>query len=240
MSQAPLTERIATELGARIVNEELRPGSVLLLEELGAEFGVSRTVAREAVKLLESHQLVTSRRRVGVQVQPPGSWSALSPFVLRARLAGPRRLEQLEAISQLRRGVEPIAAGLAAVHASDEQQQALVGAALGMAQTGRVIAGALPDLQAYLAHDVVFHRTLLIASGNPLMASLADIIEEVLTARTNHHLMPPVPNPDAIRLHRQVALAIADGDAVGAEQAMCEIVDEARAAVATMAREPGR
>ncbi len=50
--------------------------------------------------------------------------------------------------------------------------------------------GAVPDLEAYLRHDVVFHRTLLQASGNPMFASLAYLVERVLDAS-------PPPPPDA-------------------------------------------
>ena len=72
MVQERLTSTVANAVGARIVGGEFRPGDSMRLDELEAEFGVSRSVSREAVKILESLGLVRSRRRVGVIVQPMG------------------------------------------------------------------------------------------------------------------------------------------------------------------------
>lgn len=220
MSPTPLTEQIAGVLGTRIINGELEAGEILRLELLGTEFGVSRTVVREAVKVLESHNLVTSRRRVGVRVLPATDWNVLSPFVLQRQLAGPYRMDQLQAISQLRRGVEPVAAALAAERATATQRSELLAAANAMeATTG--------NLDSYLDHDVRFHATLLQASANPLMMALSGVVTEVLSARHHYELMPPEPTVAARRLHLEVAGAIADRDAATAERAMREIVEEA-------------
>lgn len=88
------------------------------------------------------------------------------------------------------------------------------------------------DLEAYLAADVTFHETLLAASGNDMFASLGAVVTEVLAGRTHHHLMPTRPNPDAIRLHGEVASAVQVGDAARAQAAMQQIIDEADAALA--------
>ena len=69
------------------------------------------------------------------------------------------------------------------------------------------------DLEAYLVADMVFHRTLLEASGNEMLAALATVVAEVLAGRTHHDLMPAQPNPEAIRLHGEVARAVQAGDA---------------------------
>ena len=61
------------------------------------------------------------------------------------------------------------------------------------------------DLEAYLEADVAFHRTLLQASGNEMLAALTTVVAEVLAGRTHHDLMPARPNPVAIRLHGDVA-----------------------------------
>jgi DNA-binding FadR family transcriptional regulator len=122
--------------------------------------------------------------------------------------------------------MEPIAAELAATHATPEQCGALMGAVIGMSVTGR--AG---DLPAYLAHDVAFHTTLLGASGNELFASLAEVVAEVLIGRTQHDLMPEHPEPAAIRLHGDVAEAVSSRDPGRARSAMRDIVSEAAQAV---------
>ena len=230
-----LAERIAHHLGSQIVNGELAAGEVLRLELLAEQFEVSRPVIRESVKLLESHALVSSRRRVGVTVQPSQRWHHLSPFVLHNRLQGPERVAALADISQLRRGVEPVAASLAAQRQDPAHCTRLTESAAGMKRTGLNPDSSPIDLAEYLEYDVEFHRSLLKASGNPLMAALADVVSEVLAARTHHQLMPDIPNPAAVKLHVEVARAVTAGDRLGAFHAMTAIVDEAEHAMMTMA-----
>lgn len=224
-----LSARVLEDLGRRIVDGSLPTGDVLRIDELVEQFAVSRSVVRDALKVLEAQGLVRPRRHVGIEVLGAEHWDALSENVVRWRLDSPQRLTALHQISHIRTAIEPLAASLAATHATSEQRRVIDEAALGMQHTG-----AIPDLEAYLAHDVVFHRTLLQASGNPMLASLAYLVERTLDARTHHHLMPATPNAEAIRLHRRVAEAIAVGDAATAKLRMQAIVAEAVDAVDEM------
>lgn len=225
--QAPgLHEQVLARIGPDLVAGVLVEGQVLRIEGLEAQYGVSRTVIREVVKVLESLQIVTSRRRVGVRVRPRREWNMFDPRIIRWRLGGPGRAEQLRSLSQLRRGIEPVAAELAATHATPEQCGTLTGAVIGMSVTGK--AG---DLEAYLAHDVAFHQALLDASGNEMFAALYPVVDEVLTGRTHHDLMPARPSVAAIRLHGDVAQAVAGGCPEQARQAMAAILEEAMAAI---------
>ena len=226
VSDSGLHAGLVDRLGALVVGGELAAGQVLRAEELGERFGVSRTVVREAVRVLESMGMVHSRRRVGVTVAPRERWNVHDPRIVRWRLDGPDRAAQLRSLSELRRGVEPVAAALAADRATPQQCGELTGAVMEMAVHGR--AG---DLEAYLAADIRFHRALLAASGNEMLAALDQTVAEVLAGRTRHDLMPPVPEPAAIRLHADVAEAVRAGDAGAAEAAMRAILDEAAAAM---------
>lgn len=214
------------KLGRRIAEGELSEGAVLRAEELAAKFDVSRTVVREAVRVLESMGMVTSRRRVGVTVEPRVGWNVFDPLIIRWRLAGRDREAQLQSLSELRAGIEPAAARLAATRATPEQCGVLTGAVMDMAVHGR--SG---DLRAYLDADITFHRTLLTASGNEMLAALADVVAEVLTGRTTHGLMPATPDPAAVRLHADVAQAVQARDDVAAHRAMMEIISEASASM---------
>ena len=230
-SPVPLTaDRHATVLdriGTAIVTGEHPEGTVLTAEGIGTTYAVSRSVAREAVRVLESMGLVASRRRVGVTVQPRASWNLFDPRVVAWRLESGDRARQLVSLAELRRGFEPAAAALAAERADAEQCRRLASAVSDMVHTGR--AG---DLEAYLHADQIFHRTLLEASGNEMLAALAELVEGALAGRTHHNLMPRHPVDAAIARHDEVARAIRDGDAIRAERAMREIIDEAAAAVA--------
>ena len=217
---------VLDRIGAEIAGGVRAPGEVLTLDGIGSEYGVSRSVAREAVRVLESMGLVASRRRVGVTVQPRNGWNLFDPRIIAWRLEGPQRAEQLVSLAELRRGIEPAAAALAAQRATAEQCRQLATAVSDMVTTGR-----RGDLEAYLRADQRFHRTLLEASGNDMFSALAGLVEGALEGRTHHHLMPAQPERGAIDLHDEVARAVRHGDAAAAQHAMEAIIDEAAAAV---------
>ncbi|MCX4756430.1 FadR/GntR family transcriptional regulator [Kitasatospora purpeofusca] len=217
-----LPGRLLAELGPAIASGELPEGTVLRAEELEERFGVSRTVVREAVRILEGMRLVASRRRVGITVQPRSGWDVFDPLVIRWRLAGADRSAQLRSLGSLRLAVEPAAAALAARHATDDERRRLSALAVELTMTARAA-----DLATFLRHDIEFHSTVLQASRNEMFAHLGDTVGAVLTGRTEYHLMPHQPEPYAIRLHREVAEAVCAGDAERAEQAMRTIVEGA-------------
>lgn len=222
MPAQSLNQHVVETLGLAIVGGETAPGEIIRLDQIQERFSVSRTVARDAVKALEAQHLVQARRRIGTVVLPADQWDVLAPTVIRWRLAGPQRMQALAEISELRLGIEPTAAALAATRATQQECFTLEGAVLGMMQTARI-----PDLETYLQHDIVFHRTLLQSSHNPMLATLGYVVEEVLSGRTHRGLMPPTPKAEAIQLHRDVVAAIVARDAAAAERCMRDIVAEA-------------
>ncbi|KKE99334.1 GntR family transcriptional regulator [Mycolicibacterium obuense] len=202
-------------------------GDVVTLDGVCARYRVSRSVAREAIRVLESMGMVASRRRVGITIQPATAWNVFDPRLIRWRLDSDDRARQLASLSELRRGFEPAAAALAA-HRADPHQCRIMAAAV----SDMVMHGRSGDLESYLLADKVFHRTLLEASGNEMFRALYDVVAEVLAGRTHHGMMPATPNPAAIALHDEVARAVRLGDTDVAEKAMRAIIDEAASAVA--------
>ncbi|MDH6520220.1 DNA-binding FadR family transcriptional regulator [Streptomyces sp. SAI-208] len=214
--------RVLDALGPAITAGEYPPGSVLRTDELAQRFDVSRSVMREAVRVLESMHLVESRRRVGVTVRPKAEWNVYDPQVIRWRLAGTDRPQQLRSLTVLRSAIEPVAAGLAAKHATAEQCAELTECALGMVANSKG-----HRLEGYLFHDIAFHRVILNASGNEMFARLGDVVAEVLTGRTRHEVMFEDPDPAAVTLHVRLAEAIRAGDAGHAEALTREIAEGA-------------
>ncbi|RNG26996.1 FadR/GntR family transcriptional regulator [Streptomyces botrytidirepellens] len=222
-NQGPVTgrglhARLLASLGPAITAGDYPPGTVLRTDELEQRFDVSRTVVREAVRVLESMHLVRSRRRVGVTVLPPEEWDVFDAQVIRWRLAGPDRPRQLRSLTSLRSAIEPAAAALAAEQATAAQCAELTEHALNMVATSRG-----QQLPAYLVHDVAFHRTILRASGNEMFARLGDVVAEVLAGRTEHRVMFSDPDPEAVTLHVRVAEAVRARDAERAERYTREI-----------------
>ena len=222
-----LHDSLLASLGAAIVSGTYQPGQVLTLDGVSAEHGLSRSVAREAIRVLESMGMVASRRRVGLTIQPAEKWNVFDPRLIRWRLESGDRAALLVSLSELRRGFEPAAAALAAQRANAHECRIMAAAVSDMVMHGR--SG---DLEAYLLADKIFHKTLLDASGNEMFRALNAVVAEILTGRTHHGMMPATPNPTAIELHDDVARAIRTGDGLAAESAMRAIIDEAAAAVA--------
>jgi DNA-binding FadR family transcriptional regulator len=206
-------------LGQALTSGEYPTGSVLRIEELSVRYGVSRTVVREAVRVLEAMNMVRSRPRIGTVVRPAAEWNLFDPQLIRWRLAGDHRGVQVRHLSQVRAAVEPAAAALAAREATAEQRAELRRLADEMARHAE--AG---DTDGFVGADIEFHRLVLTASGNDMFAHLADLTAEVLRGRAELHLMPPTPAPTATHRHAAVADAVASGDGETAERLLRQIV----------------
>ncbi|MDR2381143.1 MAG: FCD domain-containing protein [Bifidobacteriaceae bacterium] len=217
-----LHEQVLDRWGLAIVQGDYPVGARVALGDAVTGVSASRTVAREATRVLEALGLVEVRRKLGAVVAPSEQWNAFDPLVIGWQLASTNVAAQIQWIAEVRSALEPAAAALAAQRSTPEHWAALTEAAIGLVKYSRAADG--PD---YLAADVVFHRTLLTASGNPMFAALGPSVEAVLRGRTAGGLMPQLADARAVRLHGDVAAAVSAGDAAGAAAAMREIVAEA-------------
>ncbi|UWX97698.1 FCD domain-containing protein [Arthrobacter zhaoxinii] len=190
-------------LGMRIVSGELAAGDTMHSEHLETELQVSRSVAREAVRVLQSLGLVETVKRVGIRVLPATDWNVFDATVIRWRLAASGKGGQLRSLTELRSAVEPAAAELAAVHAPDELAAELLTVATQMRAAGRT-----GDLELFLDLDIRYHGLVLAASGNEMFSQMQSMIAEVLRGRTHYGLMPDHPHDEALQLHMDVAHAI--------------------------------
>jgi len=197
--------RIVDELGRLIASGAFGTGQPIVPEDLGRRFSASRTVVREALRVLESKGMVTARPRVGTWTRPPEHWDAIDPDVIAWRVAGPERSRHLADLHELRLAIEPQAARMAAWHRRPDELAVLVATYGLMADaTGAV------DLQAFRAADGAFHAALLRASGNPLIAQLHVPVVAALEE---------VPGDEVLAAHSLVVAMVLGKDADGAESA---------------------
>ena len=209
---------VVHDIGVRIVRGDLEPGEPIPTdEELGAEVGgdvaVSRTVVREAVKVLAAKRLVDSRPKHGTRVLPRREWNLLDPDVLAwQREAGADR-RFLDDMLELRALIEPHAARLAALRATGDQVKAMEEQVEAMKEAGE-------DANAFLEPDLQFHTLLLEASHNELLEHMATIVTAVLRTLFTYSGRPPGAYAQAAEQHRAVVDAIGEHDPDGAESAL--------------------
>jgi DNA-binding FadR family transcriptional regulator len=206
LQPSSLHDRVVDAVGMPIVSGDTATGSVMLAEEIERQQGVSRSVVREAVRVLASMGLVESIKRVGIRVRPQSAWNAFDPTLIRWRIAGTEKGSQLRSLTELRAAVEPMAAELAAQHCPPAMSDELMRVAAQMRTVGR--SG---NLEHFLQLDIEFHRLVLHGSGNEMFAKLDEVIAAVLSGRTDLGLMPVHPHETALQWHVDVADAIQGG-----------------------------
>jgi DNA-binding FadR family transcriptional regulator len=231
-----LTYRIVEDLGIAVVTGRYTENNPFPVEaDLCKQYGVSRSILREAVKMLTAKGLLSARPRQGTWVQPEDVWNLLDPDVLRWLLERKFSYSLLIEFLQMRLAVEPIAAGLAALVAKPADKAAMVAA------IGRMIAAERGDDDP-LNSDIAFHVGVMHATGNRFYSQFSDLIVTALrfSIRTTNYFKGV--KLASIADHKKVADAVMAGDAQTAETAMRSLIQEAldliRGAQTNAARAP--
>ena len=232
---ANLARAITTELVGRIVRGEHPSGTSLPPEPALCEaFSVSRTVVREAVKVLQEKGLVQVRQGAGTTVTPPSTWNVLDELVLGAVVAEDETLGVLDDLVVTRRLLESDMALVAARVADQETVEELRALVDLMDQV-------VGDPIAYREQDRVFHDTIMRASGNRIARGVVRALESQVyntaryTGRTDRRLCA------ASNLgHRRICERIAAHDPAGAAEAMFTHITEAWLVRRSDVGEPGR
>jgi GntR family galactonate operon transcriptional repressor len=222
---------VVHDIGLRIVQGEIEAGGALPTEdELSGELVVSRTVLREAIKVLAAKGLVESRPKTGTRVRPRAEWNLIDPDVLAWQLeAGPDR-RFLEDTLELRRLIEPAAARLAAQRASEGEIAVLEAACGEMLQVGE-------DLDEWIEPDLRFHAVLLRASHNELLEHLTSMVGAVLRTLFTFSSRPPGTFIRAAPMHVAIVEALRLRDPAAAETAMLRLLDDTAQNVARALRD---
>lgn len=220
VGRGKLFEQIVEQIRERIVRGELRAGDRLEPErELAVAFGASRTAVREALKTLAQMGLVEMTPGRGTVVTDNTSHAMRSSISLMMRVG---RLQSLDYLVELREIIEPEIAALAAQRADAEQIAALREAIERMDV-------ALHQSEAYIAADNTFHRTLALATRNPLILSLVDSIVGLLAEQRKLIFSAPGGPERGQVNHRALLEAIERRDVEGAQAAMRAHLAQVRA-----------
>jgi hypothetical protein len=192
----PLYEDVAERLRAQIFTHELAPGSWLDEQSLAQQFGISRTPMREAIKVLASEGLVTTKMNRGAYVTE----------VDRADL------EQIFTVLSL---LEGQAAKEAAIKATEEDLTKLDNLHHRLEK-----AAADRDVEQFFAMNVKFHDLIQEIAGNKWMNELIGDLRKVLKLQRRDSLSRAGRLQNSLIEHREILQAILKRDDAAAEGAM--------------------
>jgi DNA-binding FadR family transcriptional regulator len=225
-AHAPRPARLASfvveELTRRIISGQLPPGSVLPTEAaLCSEFGFSRTVMREGLKLVEERGLIRVEQGRGTTVQPRESWNLLDPIVLRIALECDHDMSLLDDLIKVRRVLEAEMARVAAVELSDADLAA-------MADNIEQMAAAISDYPRFQQLDLEFHKILMRASGSEVGRTIVSVIHKH-AGRSARLTVPGAPSALArtVAKHHAILEALAAGDGDAAAEQIADHIDSA-------------
>lgn len=211
-----LSAQLAKKLVSKIVSQEYRPGDRIPTEaELCEQYGVSRTVVREAIASIRADGLLISKQGVGVFVS---AGNKLLPFELEAKAAG--KLSDVVHVLELRLGVEVEASGLAAERHSKRQLQAIKARLRDISRELRAADGDRGRA------DFEFHSAIARATGNPYFEKFLSftgpqIIPRLRFGSLRNDRAADLQYHAQIQMeHAEIAEAIANRNIAAAREAM--------------------
>jgi len=218
-----LTYGLLDSLGRAIVTGRFDKEVFPTEADLAKQNGVSRSVTREAVKMLTAKGLLSARPRQGTVVQPTTSWNLFDTDVLRWLLERQFSVDLLKHFNQLRVAIEPEAAALAARFAGPEDLRRITEGLERMEAAER-------HMDDTLEADIAFHVSILRGSRNPFYAQFREVVGTAL--RTSIRFTNRIKGRTAnVADHAAVRDAIAAGDADGARIAMRNLIGDVLALI---------
>jgi len=191
----PLREIVYEELKMQIMTGKIEPGTRMMEVELAEDMGVSRTPVREAIRKLEKEGLVVIEPRRGAYASQLTKKDMLDILLVREAMEG-------------------LAAYLAVQNISEEQKKRIVEVAKAYDE-----ALANGDTAALVDNDTEFHTILVEASGNRILLSMIEQLQEYVI-RFRYLYYDDYKRAEKIsEEHKIIAKAIVSGDADGAKKA---------------------
>ena len=218
-----LYKQVADQIQQLILDESICAGDKLPGErELAEKMGVSRTVVREAIRVLSDRGLVHVKSGCGTYVRQLSAKDAAASIELFLKLK--QSPESFQDVSEVRRMIEVEAAGLAAERATPQDIAEIQKAIEGMHAAGG-------ETERYAEYDVAFHTAIARATHNELIAVLLGPISDLLAEMVRVSLDAPHAADEGLAHHHHILEQIQAGDREAARQAMRAHIEHAQALV---------
>lgn len=216
-----LASQVSRELGRRVIAGIYSVGELIEDEKaLTERYQVSRSVVRDAVKILVGKGLFEVRRGIGTKVRPRTDWVLLDDDVLAWHQSAPIRMDFLSQLMEIRLVLEPKAARWAAERGTNEMINKIELAQIKMEDE----KGSIED---FVVADAQFHQAIFRAANNEILETMEGVIFSALLNSIRVTNKDPRDNKDSIPFHREVAKAIAQQNPDLAEFNMTKLLGDA-------------
>lgn len=221
-----LYEQVVSRIRGQIIDETLKAGDKLPTErELAQQFGVSRTVVREAIRALSREGLVEALHGRGTFVTNRTSLMLSRSLDLMLNIGGVDKFDKFNDLVEFRELVEPGIAELAALRATADDVRALHAAVNKMDE-------AMNDVETYITFDHQFHLALAHATQNRIIPSLLDPIVDLLNSQREKIFHVPDGPQRGQYHHKRILKAIEQHDPIAAREAMTTHLRQVREHIA--------
>jgi GntR family transcriptional regulator, transcriptional repressor for pyruvate dehydrogenase complex len=219
-SRENLVNRVANQVERLILDEKLLIGSRLPSErDFAVTMGVSRTVIREAVRILVSRGLLETRPGIGTIVRRVSNQDVSRPLKLLFQTRGGELL--IDKLHQVRRILEAETAALAAEMVSGGEIE-------GLREACFALRNENIKIETFVEKDAEFHKRIAEATKNPFLVLLLDSIRSATDEVRTLVAAQSGSIRSAFAGHLRILDSIEARDAEGARQAMRDHLDAAR------------
>lgn len=199
--------------------------------ELCQQLGVSRSILREAVKVLSDKGMLEVRPRSGTRAKPSSQWNLLDPDILAWQALLKPEPRFLRDLCEVRLAIEPTAAGFAALRATTDEL-----ARIGLCLERREVTAGPENLEQVIELDLQFHEEVMAASHNPLLQQLSAIIRQPFRMALSYTSRLPASAALDLAAHWSLFEALRRHDPLAARSASEKVVGLAMLAVEQVIR----
>jgi DNA-binding FadR family transcriptional regulator len=218
-----LPTQIVVELGSKIVHGDIAPGTILTSDSLEQKYAVSRTVIREALKVLHDKGLTRPRTKTGTIVLERTEWDLLDEDVLNWLQISGLSVELITDLEELRSTYEP---GVVRVAAKRRGSRDIAQLKSSLKKMTDAFYAEGPNSESIAKADVEFHEALQIATQNDLIKKMGKLILPLLRIRDDL-VRHATAEADFIVQHQAILDAVIDEDPDSAELAMKALLETA-------------